>query len=167
MKFAGAIFVFALCVLPAAVASPPARAADEPTIERLVTCRESWLDWADNPARGRKFVDGLHASYKQQEDGGYLVPKAKATLFGLPVARVYVDSVGMGVGFSVAVNATFDEARKVVEKEMGKALKCEAGNDEVRACQLELGPKRTVMVAADPEGSSTAPLIGCFYYYEK
>src|SRR5215472_7690637 len=166
MKFANKFFVFALCVSSAAVASPPARAADEPTIERLVTCKESWLDWADNPARGRKFVDSLHARYKEQEDGGYLVPKAKATLFGLPVARVYVDSVGMGVGFSVAVNGTFDEARKVVEKEMAKALKCEADNDELRACHLELGPKRTVMVAADPEGK-TAPLIGCFYYYEK
>lgn len=166
MKTAVATCLFAVSGLCSILAAPAARAASEPTLERMVACQESWLDWQDNPARGRKFVDGLHADYREQEDGGYLVPKTKKTLFGLPVARVYLDSIGMAVGFSVLVNDGVESAKNAVEKAIGRPLTCEADSDGIHACQAELGPKRTVTVAGDTEGGKSA-LIGCFYFYEK
>ena len=166
MKTSAVTCLIAVSGLCSTLAAPPARAAAEPTLEGLVTCQESWLDWQDNPARGRKFVDGLHADYREQEDGGYLVPKSKKTMFALQVARIYPDSVGMGVGFSVLVNDGVDTAQKVVEKAIGRTLACETDSDGVHACQAELGPKRTVTVASDTEGGKSA-LIGCFYFYEK
>ena len=166
MKIATTICFVALsgCCLPAAAATE--QTAAEPSLESLVTCKESWLDWKENPARGEKFGASLHAGYTVQKDGGYLVPKAKTTLFGLTVTQVYPESVGMGVGFSVAVAGNFEASKKAVEKAVGKPLKCEADSDEVHACQAELGPKKTVMVASNSADSKSI-LIGCYYFYEK
>src|SRR5262249_48827381 len=86
MKFAAACML----ALPA-LACLSAHAASEPTLESMATCQDSWLDWKDAPARGEKFIEALHAGYTAK-DGGYLVPKTKATLFGLPVTRVYPES---------------------------------------------------------------------------
>jgi hypothetical protein len=147
------------------LAVTPARAADEPTIERMATCKESWLDWKDDPSRSEKFATTLHANYTQK-DGGYLVPKSPTMLMGLPIVRVYPESIGMGVGFSVAVTGKFDVVKKAVEKAAGKSLVCEADSDGMHACQAELASKRTVMVASDT-GDSAFVLIGCFYFYEK
>ncbi len=158
--------LLAASVLGSAFAASSAHAAAEPTLERLATCQESWLDWQDNPARGHAFMDRMHADYGEQEDGGYLVPKTTKTLFGLPVGRVYLDSIGMGVGFSVLVNDGVAAAKKAVEKAIGRTLTCEADSDGVHACQAELAPKRTVTIASDTEGG-TGVLIGCFYFYEK
>jgi hypothetical protein len=154
-----------MLALPLAFAFAPARAASEPNLESMVTCQESWLDWKDNPARGKKFGEHLHAAYTAQKDG-YLVPKAKAALFGLAVKGVYPESIGMGLGFSVSVAGSFDVSRAAVEKALGKSLVCAADSDEVRACQFELGPNKTVMVVGDTGDTKTA-LIGCFYFYEK
>ena len=162
MKIATAFAFSAFCALSAAV---PVHAANEPTLESLAICRDSWLDWKDRPALGEKFVATLHADYTAKE-GGYLVPKAKATLFGMPVTRVYPESVGMGVGFSVMVSGSFQASKKAVEKAIGKPLVCEADSDEVRACEVELGPKKSVTVASEP-GDEKSSLIGCFYFYEK
>ena len=162
MKSAAALFLLAL----SSIAVSPARAADEPTLESMVTCRQSWLDWKDDPTPGKKFVESLHTNYKAQQDGGYLVPKTKTTLFGLPVARVYPDSVGMGLGFSVSVSASFDAAKKATENATAKPLKCEPDSDGMHSCELELGPKKVVTVASDIDDNKHA-LIGCFYYYEK
>ncbi len=166
MKSTAATCMLALSGFCSAIAATPVYAADEENLERMATCQESWLDWKDDPARGQKFADSLHSGYAEQAEGGYLVPKAKKTLFGLPVARVYPDTIGMGVGFSVTVNGSFETAKKAVENAVGKTLKCEADSDEVRACQAELGPQKTVTVASDTQGSKSA-LIGCFYLYEK
>lgn len=93
MKFAN----LCLLALPLAVAIAPAHAG-EPNLESMATCQDSWLEWKENPARGDKFIETLHANYTAK-DSGYLVPKTKTLLFGLPVTRVYPESVGMGVGF--------------------------------------------------------------------
>lgn len=158
-----AIAFFSLILLPVA----NSHAAAEPSLDSLATCRDSWLDWKDDPARGAKFTEDLRANYMHQQDGGFL-PKAPKTLLGLPVASVYPESAGMAVGFSVLVSSRFDAAKKAVEKALGKPLKCDPGHpgDEIFGCELELGPKKTVMVATeDKSGKST--LIGCYYFYEK
>jgi len=168
MKPAAAIrlaVVFSLPLLSVA----KSHAAAEPSLDSLATCRDSWLDWKDDPTRGAKFTEGLRANYTYQQDrGGFLVPKAPKTLLGLPVARVYPESAGMAVGFTVLVNSGFEVAKKAVEKSLGKPLKCDPGHpgDEIFGCELELGPKKTVMVASEGK-SSKSTLIGCYYFYEK
>ena len=142
-----------------------AQAATEPNLERMATCQDSWLDWKDDPTRMAKFADGLRTAYTGQEDG-YLVPKTKSSLFGLPVVGIYPQSIGMGVGFSVMVTGDFAVAKKAAEKAVGKPLKCEADSDNLHSCQSELGPKKTVTVTTDTHERKTT-LIGCFYFYEK
>lgn len=151
----------------ALLAAAGVHAAGEPSLEGLATCRDSWLDWKDDPARGAKFAEGLRAGYTYKEDGGgFLVPKTPRSVFGLPVARVYPESAGMAVGFSALVNGGFEAARKAVEKTLGKPLKCDDKSDEGFACELALGPKKTVFVMAEDKSSKSA-LIGCYYFYEK
>lgn len=162
---ATALCTLAVPLLCLAFAVSHAQAASDPTLESMATCQDSWLDWKVSPARGEKFAETLRAGYIAK-DAGYFVPKAKASLFGLPVTRVYPESVGMGVGFSVMIAGNFESAKKAVEKAIGKPLVCEADSEEVRACEAQLGPKKNVTVASDPGDTKTA-LIGCFYYYEK
>ena len=165
MKPAAAIrlaVVFSLALLPVTTS----HAAAEPSLDSMATCRDSWLDWKDDPTRGAKFTESLRANYKEDR-GGFLLPKAPKALLGLPVARVYPESAGMAVGFTVLVNSGFEVARKAVEKSLGKPLKCDPGHpgDEIFGCELELGPKKTVMIATEDKSKST--LIGCYYFYEK
>jgi hypothetical protein len=143
----------------------PAQAATEPNLERMATCQDSWLDWKDDPTRIAKYADGLRTTYTGQADG-YLVPKTKSSLFGLPVVGIYPQSIGMGVGFSVIVTGDFAAAKKAVEKAVGNSFKCESDSDNLHACQSELGPKKTVTVTSDADDRKTV-LIGCFYFYEK
>lgn len=73
----------------------------------------------------------------------------------------------MGVGFALSVDATFDDARRAVEKALGKPLgKCEAG-DDMRMCGLEIAPQRTVTLEAEDKSDAHDTLIGCYYFYEK
>ena len=141
--------------------------AAEPSLDTLATCRDSWLDWKDDSARGAKFADDLRTTYtRQRNEGDFFVPKMPRKLLGLPVARVYPESAGMAVGFSVLVNSGFESARKAVEKALGKALKCDENSDEGFGCELALGPKKTAFVMAENKSSKSA-LIGCYYFYEK
>ena len=86
MKPAAAIrlaVVFSLALLPVATS----HAAAEPSLDSMATCRDSWLDWKDDPTRGAKFTESLRANYKEDR-GGFLLPKAPKALLGLRVARV-------------------------------------------------------------------------------
>src|SRR5213592_1574121 len=86
-------------------AATPAQAADNPMIERLATCQDSWLDWkSGDPARLQQFVASFQSDFSRKERDPFFVPKSSQTVAGLPVAQVFPQSVGMGVGFSVVVN---------------------------------------------------------------
>ncbi len=155
-----------LVVLQAAMA--PALAADDLSIERLATCQDSWLDWKkSNSVQLKQVGEHLRSDFSQKESVPYLVPRANMTVAGLRVAQVFPDSLGMGVGFSVGVDATFDQARRSLEKTLGKPLtKCEVG-DNMRTCALEIAEKRTLMVMAEDNAKNGTTLLGCYYYYEK
>src|SRR5947209_10403626 len=91
------------------VAVTPAWAADNLSIERLATCQDSWLDWKEsNPVQLRKFADSFQSDFLRKEKDRFFVPKSNQTVAGLSVAQVFPESIGMGVGFSVVVNANFD-----------------------------------------------------------
>jgi hypothetical protein len=83
------------------------------------------------------------------------------------VSQAFPGSVGMGVGFSLTLDATFNDARKAAEKALGKALqKCESG-EGMRNCELEIAPQRTVTLMAEDKPGIGHTLIGCYYFYEK
>src|SRR4249919_3614707 len=110
----------------------------ETAIERLATCQDSWRDWKDNPAESRRVGELFTSTFEQAGKDGSFAPKGKVQVVGLPVTLVYPESVGMGVGFSVVLEAAFDTARESVEKALGKKLTdCEVG-DGMRTCGLEL-----------------------------
>jgi len=149
------------------VARASVSAVQDLTVERLATCQVSWLDAKDDPVRVKAFGDILMSAYLQKDNQPYFVPKGKATVAGLPVLRLFPDSVGMGVGFSVVVQSDFDAAKKSVEKAAGVTLgDCEKG-DGMRTCGHELGPKKTLTLMSSEDGKSQETLVGCYYYYEK
>jgi hypothetical protein len=115
----------------------------------------------------KKFFDHFQSDFSGNESDPFWNPKAAKSIVGLRIKQAFPESVGMGVGFSVTVDATFDEARRRLEKLLGKSLnKCETG-DNMRSCGLEIADKRTVMLMAEDNPKSATTLIGCYYFYEK
>ena len=150
------------------LAMAPAWAAGDLGIERLATCQDSWLDWErSDPAQLKTVLDHIRSDFTEKESDPFWLPKTEKSVAGLRVEQLFPESVGMGVGFSVVVKATFDETRRHIEKTVGKALtKCETG-DNMRMCEREIAEKRTLMLMAEDNPKSTSTLVGCYYYYEK
>lgn len=152
----------------AALAAAPALAADNSGIERMATCRDSWFDWQKgDPAQLKLLGAHMRTALRGDASGSFLVPTARMSIAGLRVLQVYPNSVGMGVGFSVLVDATFADAKRTIEKSLGKPLgKCEV-SDDMRTCGLQIADKRTVMMMAPDPEKKTGTLVGCYYFYEK
>ena len=149
-------------------ATAPVWAADDVSLWRLAICRDSWLNWrANDSVQLKTFGDDFQANFSRSESGGYFVPKTSKSIEGLPVVQVFPESVGMGVGFSVVVGATFAKTQQTLERALGKALKKCDVSDNMRTCELEIGEKRTLMLMAEDNAKSTKTLLGCYYYYEK
>ncbi len=146
----------------------PARAADDVSVERMATCQDSWLDWQKSyPAKLQAFADHLRSDFSQNANDPFAIPKTNKSIAGLRVTQMFPVSLGMGVGFSVTVDATFDRTKAILEKKLGRMLgKCEVG-DGMRTCELDIAEKRTLMLMADDSAKSTTTLLGCYYYYEK
>lgn len=159
---AGLLVVVCCALLPAA-----ARAADEFNIENLALCKESWQDWKDDQARMKKMGESLDADYARGGSGGAYKPKGPKTLFGMPVTELYPASIGIAVGIAVVVAGDFNTTRKNVEKALGKSFKkCDSG-EGMKTCELELAPKRTVLLFSSEKADAKSTLVGCAYYYEK
>lgn len=156
-----------LIMAPLVVA--PARAADDSGIERLATCQDSWFEWkSSDPARLQSFVSRFKADFSPMGHDGAYTPKSGLTVAGLPVTQVYPRSIGMGVGFSVLVNATFDTTKATLEKRLGKTIgKCEPPSDNMRTCELEIAEKKTVTLLSEDNPKASKTLTGCYYFYEK
>jgi hypothetical protein len=146
----------------------PVWSADDVSIERMATCKDSWLDWKkDDPAKLKSFGDHIGSGFSQKDNDPFLVPSSNTSIAGLHVSQLFPDNVGMGVGFSVTVNAPFDEARRKFETILGKPLtKCDTG-DGMRTCGLDIAEKRTFMLMAEDSPKATTTLVGCYYFYEK
>jgi len=151
-----------------ACAAAPVLGADDTAIERVATCKDSWLDWKkSDPERLAALGDHIRTGFSQHENDAFLVPKSSLSIAGLRVTQLYPDSVGMGVGLSVSVAAAFDETRRKLEAVLGKPLgQCET-SDGMRTCALKISDMRTVMVMAEDNPKAATTLVGCYYYYEK
>lgn len=156
-----------LALALAAVAGPSI-AADDEAFTRMALCRDSWIDWQkSDPRKLQVFADRFHALFAPHDNDPYFLPKANVTVLGFRVAQMFPGSVGMGVGFSVTLNAAFDDARRAVEKAIGKPLqKCESG-EGMRTCELELAPQRDITLLAEDKPGAHQTLLGCYYFYEK
>jgi hypothetical protein len=124
----------------------PARGVDDVPLARMATFQDSWLDWQkSDPAGLQAFGQRLHAAFSQHDNDAFVVPKSRTEIAGLRVTQLFPNSVGMGVGLSVTVEAKFDETRRRLEKTLGKPLThCET-SDGMRTCESQI----------------------CYYYYEK
>jgi hypothetical protein len=162
------IGLLAGALLALQLAATPARAADDAIIARLATCQDSWLDWnTADPVAMKDFVDRFRADFSHSGNDPFWTPKKPKSILGLRVLQAFPESVGMGVGFSVTVDATFDETRTSLEKTVGKKLaKCET-SDGMRSCELEIAQKRTIMLMSGDDPKASETLVGCYYYYEK
>ena len=155
-------------VLALAVCYAPAFAADDDTLTRMALCRDSWVDWQkSDPAKMKAFVEYFGTQFVPHDNDPFALPKANVSVLGFHVLRAFPESVGMAVGFSLSVDATFDDARHAVETAVGKPLEhCEAG-DDMRMCGLEIAPQRTVTLEGEDKPGAHDTLIGCYYFYEK
>jgi hypothetical protein len=146
----------------------PAFAADDDALTRMALCKDSWAEWQkSDPAKLETFGNNFGAQFSRHANDPYFVPKKPLSILGLRVMQAVPGNVGMGVGFSLTVDSTFDDARKAVEGAVGKKLqKCESGED-MRTCELEIAPKRTVTLLAEDKPGAHRTLIGCYYFYEK
>jgi hypothetical protein len=162
------------CALPAGlllailVGVAPAWCADDPRVENLALCRDSWLDWQrSDPAKLDSFGAFVRSAFKHSGNDAFWAPKSAMSIGGLNVTRAFPQSLGMGVGFSVLVDARFDVARQAFEQKLGKPLgECETG-EGMRTCSLPIAEQRTVMLMSGDQLNDNTTLIGCYYYYEK
>ncbi|HEV2650677.1 MAG TPA: hypothetical protein VGU69_05420 [Rhizomicrobium sp.] len=146
----------------------PSWAADDPTIERLALCRDSWVDWSkSNPAQMDALRNSIMAGYTQRQGDPFYVPKTAKSFAGYKVIQLFPGNVGMGVGFSIVVDGTFGKVQQSVEKMLGKPLKDCSTSDGMHSCELDIADQRTVTLMAGDDPKSSKTLVGCYYFYEK
>jgi hypothetical protein len=152
--------------LAAAVVCGPAQAAGEPSLQRLALCQDSWLEWKDDSVRMGAFQRYLEGDFERGAEDGAFAPKTPLKVLGQTVTQVYPQSVGMGVGFSVVVAAGAAQARAAIEQQIGKPMNCST-SEGVRACEVQLGAKKTAMLMTGQNGQAKTSLLGCFYFYQQ
>lgn len=144
-----------------------ARAAEEPNLLQLATCQQSWLDWKQDPAKVETFRAQFKAGYMADGNDGSFVPRMPTSLHGQNVSRVFPQSVGIGVGYSVVVDAGFDATKRALVKQIGKPFEHCAKTEGVQMCEHTIGPKKTIILTEATLGKSPQTMVGCYYYYEK
>ncbi len=65
----------ALLLAVAAGAGLDAHAADDPTLERLATCQDSWLDWKEPDPRMTAYQRYVHTALSSDDDGQSFSPR--------------------------------------------------------------------------------------------
>lgn len=147
-------------------AGPTAHAADEPQLQRLALCQDSWFDWKDDDARMARFASYFESRFERNPQGDAFAPKTPMQALGHAVTQVYPQSIGMGVGFSLVVNADFAQVRAAIEQQLGKPMTCTT-SDGMRSCELKLGPKKTALLMTGQNGPAKTSLVGCYYFYQQ
>jgi hypothetical protein len=160
---------FAVGALAFGILFTPALAADDDNaITRLALCKDSWFEWnKSEPEKLKALGAHFRSLFAPHGNDPYQLPKLPVSVMGLRVTQGFPESVGMGVGFSVGVEATFENASKATETALGRKFqKCETG-EGMKTCELGIAPQRTVMLMSEDKPGSRQTLIGCYYFYEK
>jgi hypothetical protein len=163
--------LFSVLLAAAALSSsvtglPAENEADDLYLGKLATCQDSWFDWKNDERRMDQFADRFHTNYTRIEEEPAFLPNVPGKVLGFPLVKVYPQSVGMGVGFSLQLEGPFAKIRDEVERRVGKPLEC-SDSDGMTSCGVELGEKKTVMLTTFGDGADAVNLLGCYYYYEK
>lgn len=140
--------------------------AEPASLERLATCQVSWMDWKDDHRRMGQYMESFDQGFTRVEEEAAFIPKHAISALGFPVTKVYPQSVGMGIGFSMLLAAPLQQVRSQVEKLVGRTLQCSVG-EGMTSCGVELGEHKTVTLVSEGDASGKSSLLGCFYYYEK
>ena len=143
------------------------QATENSNLLKMTTCQDSWLDWKQDPAKLENFRMELESRFKQNGNDGSYAPNKATTLLGQKVSLVYPQSVGMGLGYSVMVEAGFDSVRKSLEKQIGKPLGQCGVADGMKSCEHKIAEKKTIVLMEGIRGKNPQTLLGCYYYYEK
>jgi hypothetical protein len=157
---AAALAVSAVCL--------PAAASDDPAYTRMALCQDSWIDMnKSEPKKFEAFRSHFMGMFSPHGNDPYMLPKGNVSVLGMRITQAFPDSVGMGVGFSLTVDAGFDKARSTIEKALGRTVPhCET-SDGMKSCALEIAPQRSIILMSDDNPKSQQTLIGCYYFYEK
>lgn len=160
------ILLAAAALSSSATGLPSGNEAEDLYLGKLATCQDSWFDWEDDDRRMGQFADRFNTNYTRIEEEPAFLPKVPGKVLGFPLVKVYPQSVGMGVGFSLELEGPFAEIRSEVEGRLGKPLEC-SDSDGMTSCGMELGENKTVMLTASGDGADAVNLLSCYYYYEK
>jgi hypothetical protein len=157
----------ALALSALMLAVVPVRAAEDTAIVRLATCQDSWSDWSKTaPDKLKALGEHFRAGFVQNANDPFFVPRQPTSIAGLRIVQAFPGNVGMGVGFSLTVDAGYDKTKAVMEGMLGKKLtKCEA-SDGMHSCELEIANQRTFTLMAE-DATKNRTLVGCYYFYEK
>ena len=157
----------ALAAMLAVIATSHAlQAVDETQLQRIALCQKPWHDWKDGDVSTTRFVSYLESRFGRGPQGDAFTPKFEAKVLGYAVTQVYPQSVGMGAGFSLLIDANLIQARGGIERQLGKPMTC-SSTDGVRSCEIKLGPKKTALLMTAQNGHANTSLIGCYYLFQK
>ena len=144
-----------------------AHAADDMLLLQLATCQESWTEWGKSSPKVDDFRNFFSADFKRKDRDASFAPIKPLSMLGHSVREVYPESVGMGVGFSVVVDAEFDKVKASLEKQVGKSIaECSKEGDS-RTCGHTFSEKKTLMLMEGGRGKNAKTLFGCYYFYAK
>ncbi len=160
-------FVITFAALLAAItASAAVRAADDPQLQRLALCQDSWLDWKDDAVRMGRLMHDFETRFDRGASDAAFVPRSSTSVLGSRVTEVYPQSVGTGVGFSLTVNTPHAQVRARIEQQLGKKMQCSTSDGFV-SCAVELGAKKTALLMTEQNGQAQSSLVGCYYFYQQ
>lgn len=143
------------------------QAADKPLLLQLATCEESWMDWGKSSSKVDEFRKQFTEDFKRKDRDPGFAPIKPVSILGYSIAEAYPESVGMGVGFSLLVDAEFDKVKASLEKQVGKTIgECSKEGDS-RSCEHKIGEKKTLVLFEGGRGKNAKTLFGCYYFYAK
>ncbi len=144
-----------------------AQAADNRLLLQLATCEESWMDWRKSSPKIDDFRKLFTEDFKQKDRDPGFAPLKPVSILGHTIAEGYPQSVGMGVGFSVLVDAEFDKVKASLEKQVGKTIGACSKEGDSRNCEHKIGEKKTLVLFEGGRGKNAKTLFGCYYFYAK
>jgi len=125
------------------------------------------MDWDKSSPKVDDFRKMFSVDFKQKGGGAGFAPGKPMSILGHSVSEVYPESVGMGVGFSVLVDAEFDKVKASLEKQVSKPIaKCSKEGDS-RSCEYAFAEKKTLLLMEGGRGKNAKTLFGCYYFYAK
>ena len=163
MKFAS---IISRVLLPALLCAN-AQATDNALLSQLATCEQSWIGWDKASPKVAEFRKLFTEDFKRRDREPGFAPIKPLSILGFAVAEAYPESVGMGVGFSVLVDAEFDKVKASLEKQVGKPLGDCSKEGNSRSCEHTIGEKKTLLLFEEGRGKRAKTLFGCYYFYAK